>query len=67
MEIVAASHGDCELEMGTLAKKVFRKGSDVMLLTVRTVASPESDCPTCLSNPPKFLLKPQESMSLDVL
>ena len=40
-----------------LAKKVFRKGSEVMLLTVKTVAGPESDRPTFLFQPSRVLTK----------
>lgn len=38
MEVVTASQGDCELEMGMLAERVFRKGSDMGLIAVRMMA-----------------------------
>ena len=43
-----------------LAKKVFRKGSEVMLLTVKTVAGPESDRPAFLFQPSRVLTKKGE-------
>ena len=36
--IVTASQGACEFETGMLAERVFRKGSDVGLITVRMMA-----------------------------